>query len=251
MAHWMHSYYTRKSMVKETEFIKLHEALSRVLRHPLLQKVDLETAIQYTVDFIEVFGLPKMFQDRQAEIHIHDFRGELPCDLISIKQVREKCSGECLRGMTDSFDPDHHRNVRKALGYTVYGEEMTFKTQNRVIFTSFPEGDIIIAYKAIPVDEDGYPLILDNAVYLRALESYIKKEAFTILFDQNKISAAVLQNAQADYAWRAGQLHNEFVIPSVSEMEAICRSWCTMLQRTTDFDHGFRHLGDREYIRRH
>jgi len=33
------------------------------------------------------------------------------------------------------------------------------------------------------VDENGFPLILDNPVYLRALESFIKKEVFTILFD--------------------------------------------------------------------
>lgn len=238
-------------MIKELHYIKLQEALSRCLRHPLLQKLDLETAIQYTVDFIEVFGLPKMFEDKQIELHIDNYRAEMPCDLISIIQVKDMCTGICLRAMTDNFDPDDRNKVRHALGYTVYEQEMSFKTQGRVLYTSFKEGDVLVSYKAIPVDENGFPLILDNAVYLRALESFIKKEVFTILFDQGKISAQALQNTQADYAWRAGQLQNEFVIPSVSEMEAICRSWCTLLQRTTEFDDGFRSLGDREYIRRH
>lgn len=238
-------------MIKELQYIKLQEILSRILRHPLMQKVDMETAIQYTIDFIHVFGLPKMFEDKQAEVDIEEHRGELPCDLISIKQVKDMKTGICLRGMTDNFDPDFRNDIRHTLGYTVYDQEMTFKTQNRVIFTSFPCGRILIAYKSIPVDENGFPLILDNPVYLRALEAFIKKEVFTILFDQNKVSAQVLQNAAADYAWRAGQLQNEFVIPSVSEMEALQRSWCTLLQRTTEFDDGFKNLGNREYIRRH
>lgn len=38
-------------------------------------------------------------------MEIHHFRGELPCDLISIQQVRDKCSGICLRGMTKTFNP--------------------------------------------------------------------------------------------------------------------------------------------------
>lgn len=211
----------------------------------------MEAAVQYTVDFIHIFGMPKLFENKQAEVHIEDYRGELPCDLISIVQVKDMCTGICLRGMTDAFDPDEHNKIRHTMGYTVYNQELAFKTQGRVIFTSFKKGDVLIAYKSIPVDENGFPLILDNPTYLRALESYIKKEVFGILFDQNKISAQVLQHAETEYAFRAGQLHNEFVIPSLSEMEALKRSWCTLIQRTTEFDDGFKALGDQEYIRRH
>lgn len=44
-----------------------------------------------------------------------------------------------------------------------------------MIYVSFPKGAVEIAYKAVKTDEDGYPMIVDNEVYIAALEAYIKK----------------------------------------------------------------------------
>ena len=60
---------------------------------------------------------------------------------------------------------------------------------------------------------------------------------------------AVLQNTQQQYAFLAGQLQSEFTIPSISEMESIKNSWCTLIQRTSEFTTGFKNNGDREYIK--
>lgn len=237
---------SRKKMVKEYNYINIREALSRVMRHPLLQDVTLEQAVQYVLDFIGIFGMPKMYQDKEEVVHIEEFRGKLPCDLISINQIMECKSGVCLRSMTDNFMPREHydENTRYKIP-----QELAFKTQGQVLYTSFKTGDVLVSYKAIPVDKDGFPLLIDNSVFLRTLEAYIKREVFTILFDMGKIQAGVLQNAQQQYAWLAGQLQSEFTIPSVSEMESIKRSWCTLIQRTTSFRDGFRNNGNQEYIK--
>lgn len=230
-------------MVKEIQYVSIKEVISRILRHPLLQSVNLETAIQHTIDFIGIVGLPKFYQDKEAIVDIRNYRGLMPCDLISINMV--KCKGRTLRSMTDIF---HSKNgpINKN-----QGNEATFKTQHNIIFTSFERGEIEISYKAIPVDEDGYPLLPDNANFLKALEEYIKLEVFTILFDLNKISNAVLQNQQQRYYWRVAQVQSEFTIPSISEMESITRMFNTLIPRQTEFDNGFKHLGDREYIKNH
>jgi hypothetical protein len=225
-------------MIKECNYISIREILSRVLRHPLLQDVTLEQAVQYTLDFISIFGMPRLYEDKEIELHIEDYRTMLPTDLISIIQVKEKESNRCLRSMTDNF-------ISKD------SNEPTFKTQGQVLFTTFKTGDVCVAYKAIPVDECGYPLLIDNPVFLKTLESYIKREVFTILFDMGKINGNVLQNTQQQYAWLAGQLQSEFTIPSVSEMESIKNSWCTLIQRTHEFDNGFSSLGRRENIKLH
>jgi hypothetical protein len=233
-------------MVKEYNYINIREALSRVMRHPLLQDVTLESAVQYTLDFIGIFGMPKLYQDKEEIVHIEEFRAKLPCDLISINQIKECKSGVCLRYMTDNFMPREHYD--KNVGYKV-PQELTFKTQGQVLYVSFKTGDVSVSYKAIPVDKDGFPLLIDNPVFLKALEAYIKREAFTILFDMGKIAPAVLQNAQQQYAWLAGQLQSEFTIPSQSEMESISRMWNTLIQRTSEFNNGFSSLGNKEYIK--
>lgn len=233
-------------MVKEYNYVSIKEILSRILRHPLLQDVTLEQAVQHTIDFLGVFGMPKLFEDREETIHIEDFRGRLPCNCVQVNQIKECKSGVCLRYMTDNFMPREHYD--KNVGYKV-PQELTFKTQGQVLYTSFKTGDVSISYKSIPVDKDGFPLLIDNPVFLKALEAYIKREVFTVLFDMGKIQAAVLQNAQQQYAWLAGTLQSEFTIPSISEMESIKRSWCTLIQRTSSFNDGFRNNGNQEYLK--
>lgn len=233
-------------MVKEYNYISIKEILNRLMRHPLLRDVNLDQVIQYTIDFISIFGMPKFYFDKQETLHIEDYRAVLPCDLISINQVKECSTNTCLRSMTDNFLSEDYYNKRN--GYRV-PQELTFKVQGQIIFTSFREGDITVSYKAIPVDDNGFPLLIDNPTFLKTLEAYIKKEIFTIMFDMGKITTPVLQNAQQQYSWLAGQLQSEFTIPSISEMESLKRSWCTLLQRTTSFNDGFRNNGNQEYIK--
>ena len=228
-------------MWSEYNYINIREVLSRIMRHPLLTDLNLETAIQYTLDFFAAIGLPNIYADKVTTICIDNFRGILPCGLIAINQVRLAKNGVCLRAMTDSFGGIDSKD----------NGELSFKTQGSVIFTSFKTGDIELSYKAIPTDDDGLPLLPDNPVFLKTLELYIKKEWFTILFDMGKISPAVLQNTQQEYAFKAGQCNNEFIIPSVSEMEAFTRMYNTLVPRVNEFSKSFKHMGDREYIKLH
>lgn len=227
-------------MIQEYNYISINEILARIKRHPFLENISFERVVQYVLDFFRRVGLPKMFIDKIDVIDIHDYRGVLPCDLVQINQIREMKSKVCLRAMTDNFN-GHNRHCIKT--------EMSFKTQGNVLFVSFKKGKVEISYKAMAVDDEGYPLILDNPIFLQALENYIKKEEFSILFDLSQIPAVVLNNARQEYAWSVGQLSSELTLPSVSEMESLSRMWSTLVQRTTDFDKGFRDLGNREYIK--
>lgn len=229
-------------MNKEYQYISIKEILSRLLKHPLLQDISLEQVVQHTLDFIGIFGMLKLYQDKEEVLHIENFRTLLPCDLVSINQIKDSKTNMCIRSMTDNFMPREDYNRSTGSKKTV---EMTYKTQGQVLYASFKTGDIIVSYKSIPTDKDGYPLLIDNSVFMKALELYIKKEAFTVLFDTNKISPAVLQNTEQQYAWLAGQLQSEFTIPSISEMESLKNSWCTLIQRVSDFDRGFRDIGSK------
>lgn len=234
-------------MVTEIQYTNIKRVLDDLMDHPLLRDLTLEQVVRHTLRFISLHGYPKLYKDKEEVVDIKDYRGLLPCDLISIIQVKDCKRGICLRSMTDNFTPseDGYPKDRDRL------DELAFKTQGRVIFTSFKDGAVEVAYKAIPVDDMGFPLLVDNETYLNALESYIKVKVFTVLYDTGKIQAGVLSNAQTEYAWASRQVMMEFTMPSVSEMESISRYLNTMIKPVTSFDQGFKHLGDREYLRRH
>lgn len=256
-------------MVTNIQYTNIRRVLDDITDHPLLRDVTLEQVIRHTIRFIALHGYPQLYQDKISIVDIKDFRGLLPCDLVSIVQVWDTVTNVCVRAMTDTFTPGlgskpNIRNQPKDLlnnmkppvdtyipPMSEYKEEPTFKTQGRIIFTSFPEGRVEVSYKAIPVDEDGFPLLIDNETYLNALEAYIKVKVFTVKFDIGKIQAGVLSNAQTEYAWASHLLQSEMTTPSMSEMESMTRYLNTLIKPVREFDKGFKSLGDREYLRRH
>lgn len=231
-------------MVTEIKYTNIREVLSRVLRHPLLQDVNLEQALQYTLDFMGIFGFPKFYTDKEEEVEIKDYRGQLPCDLIEINMVKECKRNIPLRSMTSEFNPG-------GKFYRERRQEPQFKTQGRVIITSFKCGKVNISYKAIPVDEEGLPLIIDNPKYLKALELYIRCQAFTYLFDLGKITQQVLNHTEQEYGWAAGQLMEEFNTPSMAEMESITNMLNQIIVRDDEFLKRFERLGNREFRKVH
>ena len=114
--------------------------------------------------------MPKAFNEKTSLITIDNYRGVLPCDFDEMIQVRtHDCTNHnhrVFRYSTDNF----HMSRDKHESY-----DLTYKLQGNVIFTSLKDWIIEIAYRAIPVDEEGYPMIPDVSTFIKALELYIKK----------------------------------------------------------------------------
>lgn len=192
--------------------------------------------------------MPTMYIEKTTELRIENYRAKLPCDFHEMIQVRtnfEKCGhyvGGVFRYSTDNF----HMSDK-----THESPDLTYKVQGTVIYTSIKEGTIEIAYRAIAVDDEGYPLIPDKSSFSRALELYIKKQCFTILFDLGKINQAVLSNTQQEYAWAVGQAQSDLIRPSIDEMQSITNAFNTLLPRVHEHSKGFITDGSKEYFRIH
>ena len=232
-------------MVKEIKYTSIQRVLEDLLEDAHMENLTLEQVIKHTVRFIHKHGYPKFYQDKTAQLEIHDYRAVLPCDLVSINQVRDCKTGLCMRSMTDTFLPEGD-SFRHSIP-----SEASFKTQGTVLYTSFPEGMIELSYKFTPLDDDGFPMLIDNESYLDALEAYISMKVIRNKFRQGKIPAAVYQDAQQEYAFAAATLQSEMCTPSISEMESVTRMFNTLIPRVHQFDRSFNHLGDREIIRKH
>lgn len=225
--------------------ISIRIILDKLLRHPLLQDLTLEEAVDYTVDFMRIVGVPSMFTEKTEKLEIVNYRAKLPCDYNSMIQVRllSNNGNIAFRYSTDSFHmSDCHSNI---------GADLTYKIQGNIIYTSIEKGCIEISYTAIDTDDDGYPIIPDNSSFTRALELYIKEQYFTILFDMGKISPSVLQNTQQKYAWAVGDCQTEFNRLSIDEMESFCNSCKTLLLRGSEHRYGFINNGTKERLKVH
>lgn len=207
-----------------------------LLVHPLLQDLPYERVINYTVEFIRIVGMPKLFIQKQVTLDIEDYRCLLPCDFYKEVQLRDVKSQVLLRKTSSSFDITKDKS-----------SDIQYKIQGSVLFSSMKEHQIDFSYEALPVDKDGIPMLLDDAKFIRALESYIKLQWFTILFDLGKITQQAYQNAKRDYSFNVGQAQTGLIKPSLDEMVNITNMWNQMLIKPLH-KNGFRTLGKEQQL---
>lgn len=222
------------------QLISIKEVMDNLLDNPLLENISFDRVVNHTVDFMKLVGCPAVFSEKIAEIEIKDHRGVLPCDFISINQVKSK-SGKMYISSSDSFHFDDNSTK----------EAFTYKLQNSVIFTAKKEDVITISYKAIEIDAKGYPLIPDNVSLKLALEEYIKMKFYKNKVEAGKMNPQIYSLVQQEYAWRVGQAQTSLRKLSIDEMQGLTNMWTSLFANTTEHDSGFKTIGSREYMRKH
>lgn len=214
--------------------ISIRQILDNILAHPMLQDLTLERAVNYAVEFIKIVGMPDAFEHRVEKVEVANYQLD-PSKLegcYQILSIRDD-KGVVLSYSSSLFDSPS--NPGSVPSYVVRGN---------IIQTSIEKGEVEVAYLGIPL-EDGFPTIPDIASYTRALEAYIKKQWFTILFDLGKLHSSILSNAQQEYAWAVGQAQSELAHMSLDEIEAFTNMWNSLLPQRNPYLSGFKTLGSR------
>lgn len=223
-------------------FISIRVIMDDLLSHPLLADLSFERVLNYTYHFMRIVGIPDMFNEKVGRVSIEDYRGALPCDMYRLIQVKDVETGMCYRASTDSFF--HSDDKPEML-------DLSYKVQGGVIYTSNKKGEVEIAYMAMQMDDEGYPMIPDNSSFIRALESYIKRERFKVLMETGKLNANVFEYADREYKFDVAQAGTSLLMPTYDEMQSFTNMWNTLIPRVTDHSHGFKDLGTREYLKNH
>ena len=219
-------------------YISIQQILDDLLDDELMQGLSLERAVNYAVEFIKVVGMPPIFEHKIAKVPIHNHRGELPCDFYEVIQVKDP-KGFAYISSEGSFSNANKKSDYHAFTYTIKGN---------VIFTSTKEVDVEVAYHALKVDDNGYPLLPDNGTFPRALELYIQKRYFTKLFNSGKIAINVLQNVQQEYAFYVGQAQSALIRPNLDQMESIKNMWNTLIPKIYKHADGFKSVNSPELL---
>lgn len=219
--------------------ISIKQIMDDILDHPMMQDLAFERAINYAVEFIKIVGMPTAFEHKVESKKVKNYSLLIPEDCYQILAIKKKGGEEVILNTSTSVFGSSKSNSAFP-SYVIRGN---------VIQTSFEEGDLEISYLALPIDSEGYPTIPEIASYIRALELYIKKKWFTILFDLGKLNAAIYNNIKQEYAFAVGQAQSELIKPSLDEMEAFTNMWNSLLPRHSAHRFGFNTLGSREIKR--
>jgi len=221
-------------------YINLHQIADDLYENKLLQDIPYESIVKYAIKLMGLIGCPQMFEERVVECEVKDYRCLLPCDFVEIKQVKSS-EGIMYRHTTDSFHMEHREN----------NGALTYKVQGNFIYTSNKNGYIKVAYQAIALDEEGFPLIPDNSSFHEALLAFIKERRYNDLLDEGKIPLASYQIAQQKYMWYVGQAQSSLVKLSLDQMENVTAIMNSLVLRMREHHTGFVNSGNREHINTH
>lgn len=120
------------------------------------------------------------------------------------------------------------------------------------------KGFIKLAYKAIPTDERGYPLIPDNATYQEAVYWYVvMKLSFPKWLNgglggaskyAQKYAANTYQFVQQQWHFYRNKAYAEAIMPTADDMKNIKREWNRLMPEYETDEYFFKHLNDEQTI---
>lgn len=171
--------------------------------------------------------------------------GDIPCE--PSKPIIRHYGGETkkphyrlepMRWMTDTFNnhmhcTDYDYACHSASTYTVNGN---------YIFTSFEEGSVMMAYLAIPTDEEGFPLIPADEWWRQAVQYEIAYKIAMKLFIQGNITDKTFQYIERERDWKVAQAVNKSKMPSIDEMESFKNQWLRLIPNYNNHSTFFKNM---------
>lgn len=233
-------------MADTGDLISIKIIANRLMMNPVLKDLTWEFIIDSSIEILRILEAPSLFVNRSEALEVKDFRAMKPVDVMKVEGI-SRVMGNSLVPL--SSGQDINSNDYPGMQSLAENKEGTYTLNSRYIVTNFESGKIIISYKAIATDEECYPLILNNAVLLRCVQSYIKWKWFDILNDMDMISDRKLNKAETDYTFNVAQADANLKLPSTDEMESLVNQITQILPNRSQHAQRFEFLGSKERMR--
>lgn len=177
-------------------YISYEDIIGKALQYfPIDYELKEEDALEWIGDFMSHTNVPKVLTEKIEYVKVENGRAKLPSDMNRLTQiaivdgvdtVKEAECGEGtlipMRWKTDTFHLRYHCDSRD---YTSQSSH-TYTLNHGFVFPSFTTGILAIAYRAIPTDDRGYPMVpsdepwrkgaMYEVMYRIATQMWVKEE---------------------------------------------------------------------------
>lgn len=264
------------------------EVVYRAIRDADLkgQDFNLGTMLEWLAEGLDLIGCPNAYVNKVWCVTVEDHRGALPCDLVEVTQAATLMPSGLqlpMREANGTFHPlflpqgsevgfinysqpididsdgnpvfnmyNYDETINRQLlanmptGFT----DITYTLNDNYIFTSFKDGaKVLIAGKAFPVDEDGFPLIPDNEKFKSYLTWHLLMKVFYQGWIKGKTADAVYRHAEKERDWYAGAATTAGLMPTIDKMEAWSQQYLHLIPRLREQNNFFKDLGNAEFLR--
>lgn len=125
-------------------------------------------------------------------------------------------------------------------------EENSYSINGASIDTSFPSGYVTIAYDAVKMDENGFPMVPDFPSFKQAFKYFLLKSFAEPEYYRGSVQKHIYTDIDTQYSWYVGQASSGFKMPSPDKMQAMINGLVRILPRTNDHSDGWKSFNKKE-----
>jgi hypothetical protein len=127
--------------------------------------------------------------------------------------------------------------------------DYTYLINNGYIKTNIEEGYLMIAYQAIPTDNEGYPMIPDHQSFMEAVYWYIVMKLLYPQWMSGQIRDAVYADAKRSWNFYCKQAYGVAMMPNGDDqLESIKNTWHRLVEEFNEHDSFFSTMGQEQQI---
>lgn len=97
----------------------------------------------------------------------------------------------------------------------------TYSINDNYIFPTFESGYLFLAYRAIPVDCEGLPMIPEDQRYVEAIKSFIGWKIDCLLYRKGELNRNIYEDSYREWLWYVGSAGNFSRVPTIDGMQSL------------------------------
>ena len=221
--------------------------------------LDLQEESHRITDFVEWIGegmlkigaFPSMItkvtgKEGLPALQLDDYQAKLPCDLYSINQVAYSASeygpfypmryaagsysfNNEMTKKSPQLDATDNKTIPSTQGGPQFSGDFTYSVTGNWIKANVRDGYLLISYQAIPIDEDGYPMIPNDVSFSEALYWYINMKLSYPKWVSGQIRDAIYYDAKSSWNFFRKQAYANAMMPNSDQLESIKNTWLKLV----------------------
>ena len=125
--------------------------------------------------------------------------------------------------------------------------DFVYTISNNYIRVNHATGYIMMTFQSVPLDDDGYPLVPDDASYQEALYWYITMKLLYPGWKNGQVRDSVYLDARRCWSYYCKQAYGNALMPDQGSLASIKNTWLSLMPRI-DTDDAFSTLGEEQTI---
>ena len=222
------------------KYVSVYNVVEKIYRDSGIQEeLDIWDVVEWAAEALEFIGAGQQYERRVVELEIKNHLAKLPCNFHS--NPIPSCEGSPMSLATGGFAPMSSDTTSSTS--TVNGKEVdkdgfprsgdvnrnsgyqSYYIKDGVFVASIAEGTVVLEYRAIATDEEGFPKVPDLVSYRTAISKYVQ-----MMLDIRAARKGILQKgwadkSEADWQWYCKQARGAANMPNLSYAESIKNMW--------------------------